>query len=369
MGVFAEQKNEPAVRIGGRKRHMGLEYLRVLAAYMVVINHAWFMERSATLPDIFMTALVYSVVLVAVPLFVLLSGAFLITNEKNISALSFWKHSFIKLFPLSFCFFVLAFFWETSMWEHFLAGKMDLPQLGWAIISWYGGGAAAPLWYLCMLPGLYFMLPFLARLWQKTSKQRFFILGLSAYCVYAVAEVYEINLPHPFSAVFWLGLFMLGASILKSGILTNKYVRIALCFVYVACLVVCICHLNVKISENTAIYDEIGQNYLPFNLILAPCLFAFFAAWKPARRAWVLWLSRLSFLVYLTHVPCQRVIRAILYHSGYIEQLHEGWVNNLLFALASCIFATVAAWVIDKVYGSLVAKRWFSRKSATEAGK
>lgn len=344
---------------------MGLEYLRILAAYMVVINHAWYMEHTAAQPDICITALVYSMVLVAVPLFVLLSGAFLIANEKNGNAARFWKRSFVKLFPLSF--FVLAFFRETSLWEDFSAGKINFIQLGWAILTWYGDGAAAPLWYLCMLPGLYFMLPFLSRLWKKISRKWFMGLGIFAYCLHIL--LYQIKLPHPFSAVFWLGFFMLGACILKSDILAKRNVRTLLLSVAVACIIGCTAYLNVKFSENTKIYVEIDQNYLPFCLILAPCLFAVFAAWKPVRRAWVLKLSELSLLIYLTHVPCQSVIRAVLFHGGYIDQLHESWENNLQFAIVSCIFATVVAFVIDKVYGRLVRMRWFTREVVLESSK
>ena len=74
-----------------RSRHMGLEYLRVIAAYMIVWIHAWSMEVDANAVDIFAAAIVYSLVQVAVPVFVFLSGAFLIPNERNQHAIRFWK--------------------------------------------------------------------------------------------------------------------------------------------------------------------------------------------------------------------------------------------------------------------------------------
>ena len=100
---------------------MGLEYLRSIAAVVVVINHAWFMGAEAASPiHAFWTAIVYSIVLVGVPVFVMLSGAFLIKNERNTQAWRFWAHSFKKLFPLSFAFFVLAFFWQSSLWSNYI---------------------------------------------------------------------------------------------------------------------------------------------------------------------------------------------------------------------------------------------------------
>ena len=79
-------------------RHMGLEYLRGIAALMVVINHSWYMPFNSNNIHIFATSCVYSLVLMAVPLFVILSGAFLINNPKNTNAKYFYWHSFKKIF-------------------------------------------------------------------------------------------------------------------------------------------------------------------------------------------------------------------------------------------------------------------------------
>ena len=329
---------------------MGLEYLRGLAALMVVINHAWYMEADASTAQVFATAIIYTLVLAAVPLFVLMSGAFLIPNIRNTSALQFWRHSFRKLFPLSLFFFILAFFWETNIWHNYRG-----VELIYRTLEWYTNGAAAPLWYLCMLPGLYLGLPLLANLWQHITIRNFTIIGVSLLVLNVCVNIYDFRFPHPISAVYWLGHFILGAILLTSAhrnkLPSQKSLLAATCVAILSS----IAFLFFKFSQDTNIYTNIGINtYFP-TLLLTFLLFCIFAKWNPAPQKLVLKLSELSFLIYLTHIPCQRIIRAILYHTGNIEQLHSTILNNVLFSLASLTLSICAAYVIHKVHRFLTA--------------
>lgn len=336
-------------------RHVGLEHLRYIAAFFVVINHAWaLMPKSDSPFHLFCTCTVYSVVNVAVPLFVMLSGAFLIKNERNANAWRFWWHSFKKLFPLSFAFFLLAFFWQSPLWEGYMAGEYSFPQLLQLTLRWYAHGAALPLWYLCMLPGLYLALPFIVRLRQSCSFKSFVVVSCILFAGGIASELYSLRLPHPFSALSWLGYFTLGAVLLslsdKKRLPAIKVLIIAAC-ITVTC---CIAYLYCSLYHEANIYQRLGRLIMPFVYILSILLFGLFAQLRPKPRAWVLTLSQLSFLIYLTHVPCQRVIRAILFHTGHIEQLHATVLNNVLFAACSLIFSTIAAYIIHRVYGKLV---------------
>lgn len=354
MGVIAEQKKESAVRIGGSERHMGLEYLRVVAAYMIVWIHAWALESEASAVDIFVSAVVYSLVQVAVPVFVLLSGAFLIQNERNMNALAFWKKSFIKLFPLSFCFFVLAFFWPHPVCSVEKLSQCSLIELGEIIVRWYADGASSALWFLCMLPGLYFMLPFIARLWKQMSFTIFSSVATVLFVIGLVLRYLGIDLPHPISALIWLGCFLLGPCLMKwAGNASPKAVRWGI----VVVIAVVICSIVCRHLVFSADWFDISFNVKleqPFLLILLPAVFFIFSAWKPVPRNWVIKLSSLSFVIYMAHPPCLQVIRAVLFHTGYIDQLHQGWLNNALFSCAGCVSATAAAFIIDWVYTRIV---------------
>lgn len=87
----------------------------------------------------FLTSLAYSIVWVAVPLFLMMSGAFLIRNGRNENVGRFWWHCIKKLGPLSLAFMLLAFFWQTSLWDEYVMGKYGTKELLFRMLRWYGG--------------------------------------------------------------------------------------------------------------------------------------------------------------------------------------------------------------------------------------
>lgn len=337
-------------------RHMGLEYLRIYAASMVVINHAWSIDINASKLHFYSTVVLYSIVLIAVPLFVLLSGAFLITNKKNINSFSFWKHSFKKLFPFSFIFIVFAFYTETHVIDYFISGKYNFSEFIKEIFKCYSYGIAVPLWYICMLPGLYFAVPILAKMWKNVRLSSFFLLALLFFIIACMVEArfININLPNPFSAILWLGLFMLGAFIIHivSNCKSNPTPYFAIILFLLFSISIIRAFILVPYGNN--LYESMNNCPLFFPILFAPLIFAIFARWHPKSNKYIILLSQLSFLIYLTHVPCQRAIRAILFHAGYIDQLHSTLWNNLLYAICSLITSIIAAYIIQKSYNTII---------------
>ena len=331
-------------------RHMGMVYLRILAAIMVVVLHAWYMKPGASEAHIWASSLIYSMAGTAVPLFVLISGAFLIPNTRNTALLRFWGHSFRKLFPLSLAFFVLAFFWQGQLWQQYTDSQFNTADFVWKILQWYGAGAEHPLWYLCMLPGLYVVVPFLAWLWQRIPAWHFaaialLLMGLSIY-----ANRSGITLPHPCSALFWLGYFMLGALLLQLA--RQKKLPPLWLLIPAAGIAIAgsLFYLFGELSQLPDFYKHLENlTYYPL-MLLSFLLFCIFAQWNPAPRNTIIRLSGLTFLVYLVHMPCQRIICAILYHTGCIHLLHSGLLCNVLYTLAGVVSAFLAALVISWVY-------------------
>ena len=246
--------------------------------------------------------------------------------------------------------FILAFFWESCLWEGYVDGKYDAWGLLLKIFRWYGGGAAAPLWYLCMLPGLYCAVPLLARFWKRSSLICFTVTALGFYGLGIYAQLNSVRWFHPVSAVFWLGYFMLGAVIMT---LARKR-KLSSCKVCLSLIVFVvsmgIAYLYRVFGENTNIYENIEENTNLLVIVLTPLVFILFVQWKPEVNKLIVMGAELSFLVYLVHVPCQRIIRAVLYHSGYIDLLHASVLANVLFAFLSLIFAFAAAYIIQCVY-------------------
>ena len=85
-------------------------------------------------------------------------------------------------------------------------------------------------------------------------------------------------------------------------------------------------------------------------MALAFLLFCIAAQWNPAPRKSIIHLSELTFLVYLVHMPCQRIICAILYHTGFSHLLHADTMCNVLYTLAGVVSAILAAFILNKGY-------------------
>ena len=336
--------------IGKAPRHMGMEYLRILAAIMVVVLHAWYMKPGASMAHIWGSSLIYSMAGTAVPLFVLISGAFLIPNTRNTAPFRFWGHSIRKLFPLSLAFFILAFFWQGQLWQQYTAGHFSSAEFVWKILQWYGAGAEHPLWYLCMLPGLYLAVPLLAWLWQRLSARHFATLALLMMSLSIYLKRSGITLPHPFSALCWLGYFMLGALLLHQA--RQKKLPPLRLLIPAAGLTIAgsMLFLFSKLSLLPDFYEHLEDlTYYPL-MVLSFLLFCIFAQWNPAPQKTIIHLSGLTFLVYLVHMPCQRIICAILYHTGFSHLLHADTLCNVLYTLAGVVSAILAAFILNKGY-------------------
>ena len=336
--------------IGKAPRHMGMEYLRILAAIMVVVLHAWYMKPGASAAHIWVSSFIYSMADTAVPFFVLISGAFLIPNARNTAPLRFWGHSIRKLFPLSLAFLILAFFWQGNLWQQYTAGHFSTAEFVWKILQWYGAGAEHPLWYLCMLPGLYLAVPLLAWLWQRLPARHFAALALVLMGLRIYFNRSGITLPHPFSALCWLGYFMLGALLLQQARqrkLPSLRLLIPAAGIAIAGNTL---FLFGRISQLPDFYEHLEDlTYYPL-MALAFLLFCIAAQWNPAPRKTIIHLSELTFLVYLVHMPCQRIICAILYHTGFSHLLHADTMCNVLYTLAGVVSAILAAFILNKGY-------------------
>ena len=155
---------------------------------------------------------------------------------------------------------------------------------------------------------------------------------------------------------------MMGATLFKwADRLNRKSLRwgVGVIIAVVICGIVCRYHL---FSKDRCIYGYIISLEQPFLVVLLPAVFVVFSVWNPAPRNWLLRLSKMSFVIYLVHPLCLHAIRVLLFYTGYIDKLHQGWLNNLMFCCAGCFVATVAAYVIDSAYDVIVKRIIFYSK-------
>lgn len=336
----------------GSKRHGGLDALRALAALFVIVNHATYLPPGSGEDAMWSTAVIYTIVFPAVPLFVMMSGAFILNRDKNSNALSFYWHSVKKLVPLSALMFLVYFCLYTDYPGQLVRGTESPASLVKHFIVWYGNGAAPPLWYICMLPGLYLLAPLLVTVRRKTSLCVQAVLCCAFMVLYFCQYGMHLwELAHPLSAVSWIGYFLLGMMLMNLAEArrlpsVKSTVWMGLCLFGVL-----VFRAYAYIANHESIYPQIVAYMTPSTLIVACALFIIFAQLKDMRTGWVVSkFAEVSFLVYLTHILVQRVLSSVLYHLDLIFQLHHSYSVSIIFTVLSVLLTFLLSWVLDAAY-------------------
>ena len=337
--------HEPASSLKATlKRHGGLDILRALAALFVIVNHATFLPAGSGVADKWCTAIIYAIVYPAVPLFVMMSGAFILNNDRNRNAWSFYWHSIKKLFPVCFVIFVVYFCLYTEHPVKFIHGNESLAQMAKHFYAWFEAGAAAPLWYICMLPGLYLVAPLIVLIRQKTPW--FVHIALCAGLFWLSWQSRGWDLVYPWIAVRWLYLFVLGMILMNLAKVESK-VGVTLAAVASACMLVAASVRLFLLMNSTddfyslhyAAYDDI------VNSLVAVCMFVLFVQlkdWTPHRL--VSKFAEVSLLIYLLHVLVLRLLMCVIYHMGLISTLHHNYVISFLYGFLAVVLTFMLSW-------------------------
>lgn len=158
-----------------KTRESNFDLLRIISAFAVIMLHIsyWFLRIDDTsvftnchFPTLFMT----SITRFAVPCFFMLSGAFILADERNADHKYFYKKSFknIGITGAIFCLLYVLYNIVKIMASTFILhrrGADDMLHGIFSIIkSLIAGRPYGHLWYLFTLAGLYLAAPFVIHL-------------------------------------------------------------------------------------------------------------------------------------------------------------------------------------------------------------
>ena len=193
------------------KREVNYDILRSLAALLIVSIHS----GSGNGVEIYaIDRFYYLASRIAIPLFVMLSGAFLLNDRRTCEFSSFYRHSSLKLgIPfLAFSLFYILFDWFIYTFNQ-EAFEGSPPPYWKPIANFFLGGTFYHLWFMYMLAGLYLVAPLLAKLKQDISAKAFITASIFT-C--AAGCIIDLQQPNSFWMLRWVqyvGLFMIGASL------------------------------------------------------------------------------------------------------------------------------------------------------------
>ena len=154
--------------LGAQKRHVYLDFLRILAVFLVIVNHTNSLVFKALTPantTWWLSIAWYYLSKIAVPLFVMVSGACLLPKRDTYrQAFGRFMRVLLVLILFSYLYYLVDMLVNGWSWQQ--AG--DIPQF---LLSIWRGRITDSFWYLYFYLGLMIMLPLLQRLASAMQKQ------------------------------------------------------------------------------------------------------------------------------------------------------------------------------------------------------
>ena len=278
----------------------------------------------------------------AVPLFVMLSGALLLQPSKNESLRVFFKKRWERI-GIPFFFWGALYF----VWLYFAKNQAITVS---SIVQGYLAGPYFQFWYIYMLAGLYLVTPILRLVIAYADDKliKYFValwvLGASVIPVISYFTVYDLN-----SIIFvitgWVGYYILGIYLLKVRI--PRALTVGLMILGISLAAAGTVYMSFNVGGTESYYF---QDYLSPTMILASVMaFLLLTSGKtPAIKSVVTTTAtgkemehkqiKSSKFRSLIHLISENTLPIFLLHLMVLETLHRGFFG---FAINGSIINSI----------------------------
>lgn len=307
------------------RRENNLDFLRILACFMVISIHisSIYVIKYIEIPNLKFTIGNFydSFSRVAVPIFVLLSGRFALSDEKNIDKKYYYKKFLKKIVipTIVWSLVYLLYSYILIILCYVLYG--ELKNIFTPIRLLLVGQPFYHLWYLYMSFGLYLLVPYLLRLKKMVGEKNFLKIGIGLFYFGLFIFLFKIFLNYinfyekrdiyKYLKYFWtlnyfkfinyLGYFILGYS-LKN--IKNKYINFKnMIFITLISLALMFCTVEILVRKGILYnLDNIYDNNFIFTMLGAISIYLAFNNLKFEKiRINFSNLAIHSFNIYLVH--------------------------------------------------------------------
>jgi len=288
----------------------------------------------------------------AVPCFVMISGAFILANDKNADFSYFYKKSVHK-FLLPLLLFSLLYYVYSNILlvgGHFLIQKpetLSLEVLFEPLLSWIKGEPFYHLWYMYMLIGLYLFVPILVHLKKQIGEKFFEKVAWSLLIfsgLFAWGEEVTVHW-NPSYCFDYIGYFMIGY-VLRRKAKKNNLKGISLICVG---LIIEVLIAFLGFEEITHGTYRLLVPLCPFIILASVFIFYGFALLS-IRRSFA-YLSGLTFVIYLVHAGILQVIQ-ILSGKHFLD-LYDLADNTIVIIPFMCTLVFVLSAIFAHFYERL----------------
>ncbi|WP_255993635.1 acyltransferase [Clostridium perfringens] len=290
------------------RREENLDVLRVISSFMVVLIHVSAIYVSTNINnynyDFKVGNFFDSISRISVPLFVMISGAFLINNEKNKNFNYFMRKTINKIVVPTLIWSAIYVLYSILIQVFSKINGENINYIS-PFIQWIKGEPYYHMWYMYMLIGLYFVTPFIIEIKDKIGKVNFIILAIILLII-GFLTTFIGDLPWPIRFISYLGYFCLG-DIIKNYCNKNFSYKIYL-FIGISFLFLIFIFTNQIVKYNLLNNKLYFYNYLnPLVIIASISIFKVFTSMKD--------------------LNCSKLISNISKHTFNIYMIHAGIIN------------------------------------------
>ncbi len=340
------------------KRSISFDLLRIISALSVVVLHVsaqYIMIQPVDSLFFRLSNFLNSISRFGVPIFVMLSGALFLSEEKELSVKKIWTKYILRIFILywiwSFAYYVFQslYMWKFDFWRHGIVRAV----LGCVYASDH-------FWFLFMIMGLYALVPCLRTWVHNASKKEldyfigiFFvsqILRTTASVLIDKTLVQEIlNMIKIIELSNYLGYFILGYRLTKFGV-SAKCKTFLYSFVPIGIIA------NYFISDwmslkqgaySAGIYDSFGV----FTFLQVLAIFVFFTdtfakvTFSAKMTVLIGNLSKNTLGIYVMHVG----LLTYFVREGILNQLPHPVTGTVIISVFLFVFCSIAASLLRRI--------------------
>lgn len=188
------------------KRDNNLDFLRIIMAVMVIVIHVssvyfYVNDNMVKATGDFTVANFYdSFVRVAVPIFVMMSGGFILSDKRNSEYRYFYEKTWKKIVIPSLMWTAFYIFFQYILLFYDLSGKIGKIDYIIPIKNTLLGSPFYHLWYLYMSFGLYLVTPILIKIKNEIGEKKFMKMAF-IMLIFAIPTA-------KYSDLFWTVKFM-----------------------------------------------------------------------------------------------------------------------------------------------------------------
>ena len=332
-----------------RKNANSYDYLRVLAAYAVILLHTaaplLYLYNEIPFENWMIGNIFDSLVRWCVPVFIMLSGAFLLDPSRNETIHSFLQRRMDKILIPFLAWSLIYYFYYAINYNR----EISVESLIRNILN---NEITNHLWYIYILIGLYLITPVI-RIFIKYSNKSILLYFLTLWFIgnsvfNLIDHLFNLNIYFDFVIDDYLGYYLLGYFLRTERL--NKKTTLTIYASALICIFITIFGTYFDTVNNGGNIVGFYYNYLsPNTVIISVAIFLLFRNLNTSAtklKSLIYFISQRSFGIYLIHILIQRILSEVFNfnHFSFHPLISIPLVSIVIFAL-SCI----SVFVLQKI--------------------